>query len=68
MCDPFGNEEPGVPAELDVQVPRGLVRPEGNAGGHSSVEYEPGMTLRVEGETVSEQSHSEAERSKFVES
>ena len=56
MYDPLGNEEPGILAELDVQVPRGLVRPEGNAGGHSRMEYEPGMTLTVEGETISEQS------------
>ena len=56
LYDPFGNEEPGAPAELAVQVPRGLVRPEGNAGGHSSMEYETVVTLTVEGETISEQS------------
>ena len=54
--EPFGREEPGVPPELRKQVPKGIIRPEGVAGGHSSMEYEPGMSVTVEGETVSEQS------------
>ena len=44
MCEPCENQEPGVPAELDVQVPKGLVRPQGNAGGHASMECEPGVS------------------------
>ena len=56
FLEPFREVEPSVPRELDIQVPKGIVRSEGVAGGHSNMEYESGMTLTVDGETISEQS------------
>ena len=59
LLAPFGREEPEIPPELNVQVPKGIIRSEGVAGGHRNgirCEYEPGMTLTIEGETISEQS------------
>ena len=56
LLEPFRESEPSVPRELDIQVPKGKIRSEGVAGGHSSMEYESGMTLTVDGETISEQS------------
>ena len=56
LLEPFREAEPNVPRKLDIQVPKGIVRSEGVAGGHSNMEYEAGMTLTVDGETISEQS------------
>ena len=56
LLEPFRESEPSVSRELDIQVPKGIIRSEGVAGGHSSMEYESGMTLTVDGETISEQS------------
>ena len=51
MEEEFGREI-GAPEELQAPVPKGVVKQQGNAGGHRELDLDMGSTLVVNGKTL----------------